>query len=236
MASNFPNFSFSAIRNKKKKTEAKTATISKHFDFAHVARPRQSEPYRLLDIHNALYTPAPKPQVPIPPPPPLSLAAAFPPVPSRSTYMPQLHVGARSLPAPQQLHLPHRAITNAKDYQRQPPLRPAPQPPLPPAALPLALPPAQPALHTFNAARKNYTKNIVETLRHLPIVDKRTLALVNLADMYCSGARGFDNGNWIQVTFRLIDDEFKDAILEIGMRGMYFLFLSFNFSTIPDWI
>ena len=219
MASNFPNFSFSAIRNKKKKTEPdKTATISKHFDFAHVARPRQSEPYRLLDIHNALYTPAPKPQVPIPPPPPLSF---IPPVPSRSSsYMPQLHVGARSLPAPQQLHLPHRAITNAKDYQRQQPLRPAPQPPLPPAALPLALPPAQPALHTFNAARKNYTKNIVETLRHLPIVDKRTLALVNLADMYCSGARGFDNGNWIQVTFRLIDDEFKDAILEIGMRGM----------------
>ena len=221
MAANFPNFSFSGIRNKKKKTEAnKTATISKHFDFAHVARPRQSEPYRLLDIHNALYTPAPTPQVPIPPPPPLSLSAAFPPVPPRSSHMPQLHVGARSLPAAQQLHLPHRAITNAKDYQRQPPLPPAAQPPLLPAALPLALPPAQPALHTFNAARKNYTKNIVETLRHMSIVDKRTLALVNLADMYCSGARGFDNGNWIQVTFRLIDDEFKDAILEIGMRGM----------------
>ena len=221
MAANFPNFSFSAIRNKKKKTEAnKTATISKHFDFAHVARPRQSEPYRLLDIHNALYTPAPTPQVPIPPPPPLSLSAAFPPIPSRSSHMPQLHVGARSLSAVQQLHLPHRAITNAKDYQRQPPLPPAAHQPLPPAALSLALPPAQSALHTFNAARKNYTKNIVETLRHMSIVDKRTLALVNLADMYCSGARGFDNGNWIQVTFRLIDDEFKDAILEIGMRGM----------------
>ena len=219
MAANFPNFSFSGIRNKKKKTESnKTATISKHFDFAHVAGPRQSEPYRLLNIHNALYTPAPTPPVPIPPPPPLSLSSAFPPVPSRSSHMPQLHVGARSLPATQQLHLPHRAITNAKDY-RQPPLPPAVQSPLLPA-LPFALPPAQPALPTFNAPRKNYTKNIVETLRHISIVDKRTLALVNLADMYCSGARGFDNGNWIQVTFRPIDDEFKDAILEIGMRGM----------------
>ena len=201
MAANFPNFSFSAIRNKKKKTEAnKTATISKHFDFAHVARPRQSEPYRLLDIHNALYTPAPTPQVPIPPPPPLSLSAVFPPVPPRSSYMPQLH-------------LPHRRGINAMDYQRPPAL--------PPPALSPAVPPAlPPALHTFNAARNSYTKNIVETLRHLPIVDMRTLALVNLADMHCSGARGFDNGNWLQVTFRLIDDEFKDAILEIGMRGM----------------
>ena len=148
MAANFPNFSFSTIRNKKKKTEAnKTATISKHFDFA---RPRQSEPYRLLDIHNALYTPAPTPQVPIPPPPPLSLSAAFPPVAPRSSYMPQLH-------------LQHSRV-NAMDYQRRPTL--------PPAALPHALPSAlPPAFHTFNATGNNYTKNIVETLRHLPIVD-----------------------------------------------------------------
>ena len=179
---------FTTLRNKKTKkcTDAKLP-ISKNFDYVR----NVSEPYRLMESDNAIYTPPPPIHVTIPPPPISS------PTPSLPSVPPVVPPRTSSLFGYQQLPLSQTPI-NTMQYQL-------------------------PVLPSFNPGPHTQIKTIVGALRGQPYVDDRTLALVNIADHLYSGVKGYDNGQWLVVSFKPdLDYDFKDAIVRMASEGKKF--------------